>query len=401
MFIMWKVVCYAIVVSAACAAPPDIQSFAPINEFALQLLEHTYSFQDNFGTRNIVISPLSIWSIFSLLAEGSSGETFLELMRGLKLPRELRTTQAMHKAVYNLLKSDKDDVVLKGQSAMFNDCSLEVHPEFCEAAANYGTDIYSVDPNNSTKLANDINYFICMATEGLITNAVSSDMLEDLRMILVDALYFKASWTYQFDPSRTREDTFYNFQGKSIGSVNMMYQKAPHNLAYPAQLEAQVLEMTYGKNGQYSMVIILPDNGVPVKRILSNLASQPMDWIAELRDSPAGGDVDTLIPRFKLSTRQDLITPLQYSGVHSIFDPLKAELPGVSNSPLYVSKTIQNVEIEVTEEGTTAAASTVVGLENRILGQRFEANKEFVFLIMERGANIVLFAGVYGEPSLA
>lgn len=321
-------------------------------------------------------------------------------MRGLRLPRELRTTQAMHKAVNEILKCDKDDVFLKGQSAMFTDCSFEVHPEFCEAAINYGTDIYSVDPSNTTKLANDINYYVCMATEGLIANAVTPDLLEDLKMILVDALYFKASWTYQFDPAQTRQDTFYNFQGKSIGNVNMMFQKAPHNLGYPAQIEAQVLEMTYGKNAQYSMMIILPLNGVPVKRILNNLATQPLDWIEEMRAEPSGGDVDTYIPRFKLSTKQDLVTPLQYAGIHSVFNARKAQLPGVSNSPLFVSKTIQNVEIEVTEEGTTAAAATVVGLENRILGQRFEANREFVFLIMERSANVILFAGVYGEPSV-
>ncbi|KAL0860367.1 hypothetical protein ABMA27_009768 [Loxostege sticticalis] len=397
---MWKVVSvYCAVLAGIRAAPADI-SFAPINEFALQLLENTYAFQENFDKKNIAISPLSVWSIFSLLAEGSAGETFLELMKGLRLPRDLRTTQAMHRAVNGQLKSSKEDVFLKQQSAMFTDCSLEVHPDFCEAATTYSTEIYSVDPSNTTKLANDINLYVCLATEGLITNAVTPDLLQDLRMILVDALYFKASWTYQFDPSQTKETSFYNIQGKNIGSVNMMYQKAPHNIAFPDQIEAQVLEMTYGKNGQYSMMILLPFNGVPIKRVLKNLASQSMDWISELRDSGSGTDVDCFIPRFKLSTRQDLMTPLQYSGIVSIFDSKKAQLPGVSDSPLYVSKTIQNVEIEVTEEGTTAASSTVVGLENRILGQRFEANREFVFLIMERSSNVILFAGVYGEPSL-
>ncbi|XP_063834284.1 serine protease inhibitor 77Ba-like [Ostrinia nubilalis] len=398
---MWKVVSVVCAVFAsACAAPAEIQSFAPINEFALQLLENTYAYQDNFGNKNIAISPLSIWSIFSLLAEGSSGETFLELMKGLKLPRDLRTTQALHRAVNNQLKSNKEDVTLIGQSAMFPDCSLEVLPEFCEAATSYNTDIYVVDPSNTTKLAHDINLYVCLATDGLIANAVTPELLTDLRMVLVDALYFKASWTYQFDPSRTKESSFFNLQGKNIGSVNMMYQKAPHNIAYPEQIEAQVLEMTYGKNGQYSMMILLPFNGVPTNKVLKNLATKPMDWIAELRETGSGTDVDCFIPRFKLSTRQDMITPLQYSGIVSIFDSKKSQLPGVADSPLYVTKTIQNVEIEVTEEGTTAAASTVVGLENRILAQRFEANREFIFLIMERSSNVILFAGVYGEPSL-
>ncbi|CAG9792459.1 unnamed protein product [Diatraea saccharalis] len=371
---MWKVVTYLIFATATHAAPA-VNDFANVNQFALQLLENTYAFQENFNTKNVVLSPLSVWSIFSLLAEGSSGDTFFELMNGLRLPRDLRKTQSLHMALNSLLNSGNQDVILKGQSAMFTDCSLEVHPEFCQAATSYNTDIYSVDPSNTTKLANDINYYVCLATDGLITNAVTSEALENLRMVLVDALYFKATWTYQFDPLQTKQGAFYDSLGKHVGTVNLMYQKAPHNLAYPPQIEAQVLEMTYGKSSQFSMLILLPANGVPVKKLLNNLATNSLDWMDELRESGGGTDIDVLIPRFKISTQQDLITPLQYSGIHSIFDAMKAQLPGVSDTPLYVTKTIQSVELEVTEEGTTAAASTVVGLENRILGQRFEANR--------------------------
>ncbi|CAH0403397.1 unnamed protein product [Chilo suppressalis] len=400
---MWKAITYLIFATAAHAAPPPppaTTDLANVNQFALQLLENTYAFQENFGTKNVAVSPLSLWSIFSLLAEGSSGDTFFELMGGLKLPRDLRRTQSLHMALNSLLQSGSQDVILKGQSAMFTDCSLEVHPEFCQAATAYNTDIYSVDASNTTKLAHDINYYVCIATDGLITNAVTPQALENLRMVLVDALYFKASWTYQFDPSQTKEGSFYDSLGKQIGTVNLMYQKAPHSLAYPPQIEAQVLEMTYGKTSQYSMLILVPLNGIPVKKLLNNLATNSLDWIDELREAGSSTDVDCLIPRFKISNKLDMITPLQYSGIHSIFDASKAQLPGVSDTPLYVSKTLQTVEVEVTEEGTTAASSTVVGLENRILGQRFEANREFVFLIIERSVNVILFAGVYGQPSV-
>ncbi|XP_013186706.2 serine protease inhibitor 77Ba-like [Amyelois transitella] len=396
---MWKVIVLIFGVVSAAPTSEETLNFVPLNEFALTLLDNTYGEQSQLGRKNVAISPLSVWSVFSLLAEGSSGETFHELMKGLKLPGDLRATQALHFGARSILKRKDRDVVLNGQSAMFSDCSLIIHPEFCAAALGYDTDIYAVDASNTTKLANDINYYVCVATEGRIFNAVKPEFLENLKMVLVDAVYFKANWTTPFNPSQTRKETFYSSQGKSIGSVNMMYHKAHHQLADVEEIGAQVLELTYGENEQFSMMILLPSDGIPIKTLLSNLASQPTSWMDALKNS-GSASIDCYIPRFKISSQTDLIPPMQYSGILSIFDVNKAQLPGISDVPLFVSKTIQNVEIDVNESGTVAASSTVVGLENRVLGQRFEANKEFVFLIVERKSGVILFAGVYEDPSL-
>lgn len=397
---MFKVFTFIFFVSCALAAPSkNTLDFASVNEFSLQLLDHTYTYQDNFGKSNVAISPVSVWSILSLLAEGSSGQTFHELMKNLKLPMALRETQALHTDTSNLLKGNFQDVILRGQSTMFSDCTLQIHPEFCEAAVSYNTDIYSVDTLNTAKLAQDINKYICLATEGRILNAVREESLQNLRLILVDALYFKANWTLPFDSTLTKEEDFYDYQGKSIGRINMMYQKAPLNVVDVNQLQAQVLELPYGKDKEFSMLILLPFDGTPIKQVLSNLASQPFTWINYLRTDEELSDIDVYVPRFKISSQADLMAPLQYSGIQSIFDIQKAELPGVSDSPLYITSVTQNVDLEVTEEGTVAAAAVVVGLEDRFLGNRFEANRNFVFLIMERTKNLILFAGVYQEPS--
>ncbi|XP_041972576.1 serine protease inhibitor-like [Aricia agestis] len=395
---MWKVIALLGIVSAA---PSDDQirlDFNPINQFTLQLLDNTFAFQDNFGRSNIAISPLSVWGIFSLLAEASTGETFKELTKGLRLPGDLRSTQALHGAIVNLLHSEDSDVCISEQSTIFADCDLKIHQEFCQSANYYNTGVYLVDAKNTTKLADDINYYICLATHGKIKHAVRAQMLENLRLILVDALYFKASWTNPFDPTQTKEESFYNSQGKTIGTVNMMYHKEKHNVGEYNQIGAQVLELSYGKTQQFSMLLMVPYDGMPLKTMLSNLATQSLDWMADFMSTEYLQEVDVYVPRFKISSQIDLIPPLQYSGIQRIFDVDKAELPGLSDSPLFVSKTIQNVDIEVTEEGTVAAASTVVGLEDRILGQRFEANKEFAFAIIDKKTGLILLSGVYADP---
>lgn len=396
---MWKVVAFIGIVAAA---PNNLSNvnLNPINEFSLKLLQNAYTFQENFGDKNLALSPLSVWSIFALLAEGSAGETFTELVKELRLADNLKGTQLLHSAVASLLRIKDDDVTINSKSAMFSDNRLKVYQEFCESALYYDTDVFSVDTDNTTKLASDINYYVCVATEGRIRSAVRPELLDNLRLILVDALYFKASWTNPFDPTHTREEAFYNSQGKTIGTVNMMYHKAPHNFGDSNLIGAQILEMNYGKSEQYSMLILLPFEGMPLKTLLSNLATQPLDWMSEYKISGDLPEIDCYIPRFKISSQVDLIRPLQYGGIQQIFDMDKAQLPGVSDSPLYVSKTVQNVEMEVTEEGTVAAASTIVGLEDRILGQRFEANKEFVFLVQERSTGLIILSGVYADPSV-
>ncbi|XP_063390418.1 serine protease inhibitor-like [Cydia fagiglandana] len=397
---MWKVIIAACTSLVVTAPVDDRVDFSPINQFALRLLDNAYAFQENFGRQNFAVSPLSVWSVFSLLAEGSAGDTFQELMKELQLPQDLRATQELHLAAESILRSNDPDLVIHKQAALFPECSLEIHQEFCQAANMYRTGVYSVDITNTTRLADDINYYICVATEGQIRNAVKEEFLRDLRLLIVDALYFKANWTHPFDPTATREEDFYNGQGKTIGRVNMMFHKASHNIGDSNSIGAQILEMTYGKHEEFSMLILLPFEGMPLKTLLSNLVKSPLDWITDFKRDDKRPEIDVFIPRFKVSSQIDLIPALKYTGIHTIFDSEKAQLPGISDSPLFVSKTIQNVEIDVREEGTVAAAATVVGLENRFLSQRFEANKEFVFMITHRKSNVILFAGVYSDPAV-
>ncbi|XP_068624051.1 serine protease inhibitor 77Ba-like [Battus philenor] len=394
---MWKVLA---LVSLALAAPRADVDFTPLNAFSLQLLYNTYAFQESYGEKNLVISPLSIWSMFTLLAEGCSGDTFTQLLEGLRLPKDARQTTALHLAVSDILLRREKDVLLEGISGLFVDYNLNLHEEFCQYAKNFDTQVFVVDPRNKTLLANDINTYICRITRGRIENAISPSALDNLRMILVDGIYFKANWTYPFDSTQTREEAFYNYQGKTIGSVNMMYHKAPHNVGDSPAIGAQILEMPYGMSEQLSMLILLPFDGIPLQRLLENLSKQPLTWINEFHTSEALPEIDCYIPRFQVTSQIEMIQPLTYMGIRNIFDSTKAQMPGISDNPLYVSQTIQNVNIEVTEEGTVAASSTIVGLEDRILSQRFEANKEFVFLIKEKLSGLIVFAGVYAEPSL-
>lgn len=377
------------------SAPTDF-NLDSINDFTFRLLDNVAAVHEG----NFAISPISVWNLYSLLAEGAAGSTYNELMLQLKLPKDLRATQALHKAVEAVFQPPKD-VKLNRKAAMFADCSLEIHQEFCQSALSYNTDIYVVDASNKTKLASDINYFICVATDGNVRNVISEESLENLKLLLVDGMYFKANWTYPFDPLKTKVEDFYDQQGRTIGSVNMMYQKAPHTVSYSRVIEAEIIDMSYGDTEDYSMLILLPAHGSTVKKLLKKLSEKPyLEWMKHSSISEDLPRIDCYVPRFKISSNLDLVQPLKYMGLYEIFDETNCQLPGVSASPLFVSKTVQKVELKVTEEGTKAAVATVVGLEDRILGQRVEVNRPFVYVIVDKKSNLVLFAGIYTEPSL-
>lgn len=392
---MYSIVVFACFKVILCA--PTDYNLDTINDFSLKFLDNVAVNQDG----NFAISGVSVWNLFSLLAEGSAGETFTQLMTQLRLPKDLKSTQILHRKLDSVLISNSKDVTLNRKAVMFGDCSLNIHQEFCQSANNYNTDVYTVDTANKTKLANDINYFICISTEGNIRGAVNEEMLEDLRLLLVDATYFKANWTYRFDSIETRPESFYDHHGRTIGKVNMMHQKAPNTVSYVDELQAELLEMPYGRNKEFAMMILQPIQGSTVKQLLKKLSQKPFEeWSSNLKSSDNLPEIDCYVPRFKISSQMDLIQPLKYMGIYDIFDETKALLPGVSDTPLYVSKTIQKVLLEVNEEGTIAAAATIVGLENRIMGQRAEINRPFVYLILEKRTNLILFAGVYTEPSI-
>ncbi|GBP82046.1 Antithrombin-III [Eumeta japonica] len=385
--------CYVIL---SLCAPLYGVNFDGINDFSFRLMENVAVTNEN----NFAISPLSIWNVYSLLAEGASGRTFEELTLQLNLPKDVAATQALHNSTGEILRN-LNDVTLKKHSALFADCEIGIHKDFCETATLYDSEVFTVDAKNTTRLASDINYYVCVGTEGYIKDAVTAEMLNDVKLIMVDAMYFRANWTRPFDLARTKQEPFYDHRGRNIGSVNMMYQKASNTVAYVESLGAEILELPYGKEERFSMIILLPLQGSSMKRLLKNLSQHPYkEWSNELKSGDSLPEIECYVPRFKITSHIDLVQPLKYMGLYEIFDPQKCELPGISDNPLFVSQSFQKVELEVNEEGTKSAVATVVHLEDRILGQRFEVNRPFVYFIMEKKSNIMLFAGVYTEPSV-
>jgi serpin B len=216
------------------------------------------------------------------------------------------------------------------------------------------------------------------------------------KLVLVDAVYFKAGWKIAFDKTRTAETDFFSSPESAV-KVNMMEfsgDSARFNYAEPSGL--QILELPY-KNDRLSMLIILPAQG-GLKELETKLSPEQLSaWKQELYEER----VDVRLPKFVLNAKYSLPETLAEMGMPSAFT-LQADFSGMDGKKdLYIREVVHQGFVEVNEEGTEAAAATGVSMDLKSMpmpATQFRADRPFLFLIQERGTGRIVFMGRVQKP---
>jgi serpin B len=215
-------------------------------------------------------------------------------------------------------------------------------------------------------------------------------------MYLMNAVYFKGVWKTKFDKNLTTLSSFKNENGQNV-DVNMMVLL--DTFAYYSDKLAQYVDMPYG-NGNYSMTLVVPSNGVTPQQIINQLTGEKWDNII---GSLADAKVQIRLPRFKIENDFTLNDPLKNMGMKAAFTDL-ADFRGVTpNVKIEVSEVKHKTYITVDEEGTEAAAVTSIGMVANSLPvidyYIVNADKPFLFVIREKSTGIIVFAGKIGSPA--
>jgi len=169
-----------------------------------------------------------------------------------------------------------------------------------------------------------------------------------------------------------------------------MVAKVKHWYSYDNRLNAQVIEIPYG-NENYAFTIIMPDNVSEINNLVSKINVQGLNDV--LVDSVTLNR-DLYLPKFQLDFKKDLLSILTEMGM-----PIR----GLDNLfeetlPLEISQVIHQSFLEVNEEGSEAAAATVIGIELTSLPASTYVNQPFIFLIRERNSGTILFSGKLLDP---
>ena len=357
------------------------------NDFACNLFRTIYE-QKKGST---IVSPISVGYVLGMLNEGAGGETRRQITDVLGLGGSVQEINKYFKKMMDEAQSVDPSVTLKTANCIYFKLGISINPKFKADMQNYYNAHVEAINFNSSSILNKINNWCKTHTDGMIPELLKKGELHpNRRMYLLNAVYFKASWTDQFDPRSTRDMDFITHDGKTVKRP-MMHREGM--ASYGKNDLCKMLCLPYG-NKAYSMVVLLPNEGKTTDDIIRNLSAQKLkEWQSQMRTQ----DVNILIPRFTTESETHLEDKLSSMGMPRAFRD-NAEFPNmIQNEGLFVSMMKQKAKIEVNEEGTKAAAVTIA--ETITFGEHlykyFYATRPFVYYIMEKSTGAIFFMGTY------
>jgi serpin B len=214
-------------------------------------------------------------------------------------------------------------------------------------------------------------------------------------MLLINAIYFEARWTLEFDPAHTRTQDFQLEGGGTVPVEMMSLDEADVRMAGSPDYSA--VELPYGGEA-FSMVLVLPPYGMAVREWLGGMDAAGWGALLAGLSEVEGARIE--LPKFTLTHEAWLNDTLMDMGMEIAFTP-EADFTRLSplGDQLCISYVRQKTFIEVDERGTRAAAATSVGVGVTSAPPAFVADRPFAFLIRERLSEAILFAGIVGDPT--
>jgi serpin B len=285
-------------------------------------------------------------------------------------------------------------LTLEPTNAVFGQADYPFKTDFLDLlATDYGAGLQTVDfaaDPEAGRLA--INAWVAQRTHDRIEELLSQGAIDELtRMVLVNAIYFKASWVYPFDPDQTAPAPFHLLDG-STSEVPMMH--AGPRTSYSVGDGWQAIRLPYYGA---SMLVIVPDEG----RFLEVEALLDPAFIANVETLLGEAQVTLTMPKWESESSLGLIPVLQEMGVHDLFDPYRADLSGIADaSQLYVTDVVHQANVTVDENGTEAAAATAVVVGDTSAPQpvTLTIDRPFIYLIRDGATGEMLFLGRLLEP---
>ena len=346
---------------------------------------------------NILFSPHSLTAVLAMLTEGARGETLNSTM---KLP-ETEIVRAGYQDIIPALRTN-ENFTLDTANTAFVMKDFKVLEEFQTSLhENYHAAMSTVDFAENEKAARTINDWVKSETRDKITDLIPADSLNAMtRLVLVNAVYFKADWEAQFEKENTGPEMFWvaETESKEVQMMSLMGHKM--DFANLDQLDCSMVELPY-KGNRIVMQVILPKKRTGVFE-LENKLGETANLQTLFSENKKNVKVDLSLPRFKLSHSLALSDSLQQMGMSDMFSG-RADLSGITGSrDLYVSSVVQKVFVEVNEEGSEAAAATGVLVMMRSMpapNQMFNVDHPFIFIIRDKLTGMILFQGRVVDPS--
>jgi serpin B len=364
------------------------------NEVAIALYQKLAA-----GDGNLFFSPLSISSALAMTYAGAKGTTAAEFETALKYPYKgtelLKAQKNLTDALLGVSQGGPEFVIA---NSLWPDLETKILGSYLADTMDYfGPLIFPVDyKNDEPKARGKINDWVASTTKDKITDFLTGPLAKDTKFILVNAVYFKGAWKDAFPKDATKDGEFAAPTAKV--TVPFMHKEAHFN--YLEEPNLQALELLYQGN-DISMLVLLPKTGTQtIEELEKSLSADNVaKWLSALKSA----NVNVTLPRFKITWgSRSVMDVLKDLGLKELFTDA-ADLSGITgDKSLSVSDVVHKAFVEVNEEGTEAAAATGVMMRATSISLEptvFTADHPFIFLIVDKETNNIIFIGKVTDPS--
>jgi serpin B len=357
------------------------------NSFGFKLFAQINTSEQN---KNVFISPFSVSTAFGMLLNGANGPTLDSLEQALgDAGMSLNDINTAYKNSSAFLTTLDAHVIFQNANSIWYRDGFPVLPDFLSVNKNYfDADVDALDFTQPSA-AQAINNWVDTKTNGKIPTIISDKIPSGVVMYLINAIYFKGTWTYTFDSTRTTNANFTCADG-SLAPCRVMSQE--NTFAYYGDNTVQAIDLPYGDRS-FSMTVVLPAAGTSIDQFASALTQQQWNAIINKLDSTK---VDVYLPKFTLNFSRSLKDDLTALGMRIVFDPSRADLSRISQGGgLSVSDVLHKTYVDVNEEGTEAAAVTVIVVTTSAIISTpvMRIDHPFIFAIREHQSGTILFIG--------
>lgn len=360
--------------------------------FAFDFFEHLFHEERNDEDKNFMASPFSLKMALAMTWNGSAGDTKLSIQNTLGLGDWTDDeVNSYFKKLKDAFEKTDPSTQLVIANSIWTNRNVEILPNFISLNKTYYNATVEAVDFGSLATVDRINKWAAENTKGLIGKVIETISEDDL-MYLLNALYFKGTWTTEFDAEKTSKMNFTTNDGSKT-KVDMMYQEAL--FGYAEDQTMQLIELPYG-NEAFSMMVLLPKDGKMLTDVTQAL--QQADYWNNLKRDMNNKKVDLFIPKFKTEYSKKLNNVLKDMGMSVAFTAGKADFSRMSDREAFISFVSQDTYIATDEVGTEAAAVTSVGITTTSFPPSsekviFKAVKPFIYLIQEKSTGSILFMG--------
>jgi serpin B len=401
--------------AAALADPAEERALAKraataSNQFGLALYPRLASAEKG----NLFISPYSIETALAMTGAGARGKTAQQMAQVLLGGEEHALDEAAHKDFGALIDELNRSGEMRDQTrafelvvanALWPQKGFDLTPAFVKLASDrYAAGLEPVDFASSDagreQARQTINHWVENKTNDKIKDLLGRNDLTALtRLVLTNAIYFKANWETKFSDRATKDEPFHTDGGQATASTPTMHQT--HMFRYSETPDVQAVELPYTMD-RLSMVVLLPRRIDGLAALEQSLTTANLDaWTGKGMETRL---VELSLPKFKFTSRFELAKPLAEMGMTDAFSG-SADFSGITTAQrLQIDQVIHQAYVNVYEEGTEAAAATAVIMRagsaapppNKVV---FNADHPFLFVIRESQSGAILFLGRVMNPN--